>query len=489
MKGKNIFVNDNKEYTFEEYTEATFENQTSLQSLFNGSMFKDSNVNHSNFSKSDFEGTIWINVFLNNCVFKSCDIKSSIYTDCTFINCDFSLSIINDSSFRNCKFKDCLFTEAMMEENIYIGCFFNNIILESATITLSKFDNCNFKSSILGNCSFYDHMMVNCNFEDVTINIDSIGRIYGLNIKDLQKFKFIFLGSIFGFAPDTFFSLVDKIFANKEWRLQKTLYLFNINKLNSYDFIIGIFEDILFYIENNIIVKHDELVFVLNILNQLKVEEHLPLFALYQGLELMNKGIELLNTNEYYNKSEKFYDFNNGCFMIFNDLLLKLSEQNQSYLSLNSEKTHYVLEIHYDNNTVINFDEIINRFLKYNGYDESYYSKLLCIKNGSIVEIISVTLISVFALQLLLYGINGILLQIADLSTKVQVIKNKRYQKNLLKNSIEGKQVQPEIIKKSFGLLKNKEFNKTLSSFAATLDSTKIISSNLSKPSETNSSN
>lgn len=146
------------------------------------------------------------------------------------------------------------------------------------------------------------------------------------------------------------------------------------------------------------------------------------------------------------------------------------------------------MEIHYDNNTVINFDEIINRFLKYNGYDESYYSKLLCIKNGSIVEIISVTLISVFALQLLLYGINGILLQIADLSTKVQVIKNKRYQKNLLKNSIEGKQVQPEIIKKSFGLLKNKEFNKTLSSFAATLDSTKIISSNLSKPSETNSS-
>lgn len=30
MKGKNIFVNDNKEYTFEEYTEATFENQTSI---------------------------------------------------------------------------------------------------------------------------------------------------------------------------------------------------------------------------------------------------------------------------------------------------------------------------------------------------------------------------------------------------------------------------------------------------------------------------
>lgn len=81
-------------------------------------------------------------------------------------------------------------------------------------------------------------------------------------------------------------------------------------------------------------------------------------------------------------------------------------------------------------------------------------------KNGSIVEIISVTLISVFALQLLLYGINGILLQIADLSTKVQVIKNKRYQKNLLKNSIEGKQVQPEIIKNHLVCLKIKNLIK-----------------------------
>jgi uncharacterized protein YjbI with pentapeptide repeats len=489
MKEKYILVNDNKEYTFKEYTVTTFENQTSIQSLFNGSIFKDSKINNSNFSKSDFEGTIWINVFVNNSIFKSCDIKSSMFNDCTFINCDFSLSIINDTSFKNCRFEGCLFTEAIMSENTYNGCALNNIIMDSATITLSKFDNCNFKSSLLGNCSFYDHIMVNCHFEDVTINIDSIGRIYGLTMDELEKFKYIFLGTTLGFAPDIFFSQIDKIFANKEWRIQKTVYLFNINKLNSYDFIISIFKDIVFYIENNIIVKHDELIFVLNILKQLKAEEHLPLFALYQGMELLDSGMELLSNNEYYNKIEKFYEFNNGCFMIFNDLLLKLSEENPNYLSLNSEKTHYVLEIHYDSDTVINFDEIINSFLKYNGYDKSYYSKLLNIKKGSIIEIISVTLIAVFALQLLLYGINGILLQFADMSTKIQLIKNKKYQKNLLKNSIDGKQVQPEIMKSTFGLLKNKDFNKTLSSLANTLDTTKIISSTLNNTSETNNSN
>ena len=67
--------------------------------------------------------------------------------------------------------------------------------------------------------------MTNCNFRDVTINIDSIGRIYGLTMEDLQKFKYIFLGTIYGFAPDRFFDQIDKVFASKEWRLQKSIYL------------------------------------------------------------------------------------------------------------------------------------------------------------------------------------------------------------------------------------------------------------------------
>lgn len=484
MEKKYILVKNNKEYTFEKYTNIVFQEQTSIQSLFNGSMLKNCEMDNSDFSKSDFEGTIWTNVAVNNCFFKSCDIKSSIVTDCKFINCDFSLSIINDTEFRNCIFKDCLFTEAIMNQNCFTNCSLISVTLNSATIALSKFENCNIETSVLGNCSFYDHIMINCIYQGVTINIDSIGRIYGLTMEDLQKFKYIFLGTTYGFAPDRFFDQIDKVFASKEWRLQKAIYLFNTNKLNAYDFIVSIFENILFYIENHIIVKHDELVFVLNILKQLKIENHLPLFALYQGIEFLNRGIELLGDGQYYNRIENFYELYNGCFLIFNEMLMKLSQENENLLSLDSEKTRYVLEIHYESDNIINFDEVLNKFLKYNGYDESYYSELLKIKKGSIVEVMSVVLISVFALQLLLYGINGVLLQIADMTTKVQVIKSKRFRKNLLENSIEGKQIQPEIIRNSLDLLKNKEFNKTLSDFATSLDATKIISTNLTNTTE-----
>lgn len=485
MEKRYILVEDNKEYTFAKYTNTVFQEQTSIQSLFNGSILKNCEIYHSNFSKSDFEGTIWTNVFVDDCIFKSCDIKSSIIMNCKFIKCDFSFSIVNDTTFKNCFFENCCFTEAIMSRNTFTDCSLNGVIFDTATITLSKFENCSIKSSVIGNCSFYDHIMVKCNFQEITINIDSIGRIYGLTMEDLKKFRYIFLGKTFGFATDNFFAQIDKIFASKEWRLQKTIYLFNTGKINSYDFITSIFEDMLFYIKNNIIVKHDELVFVLDILKQLKVENHLPLFALYQGIEILNCGIELLGNTKYYNKIENFYELYNGCFLIFNDLLLQFSQENENLLSLNSEKKHYILEIHYDGNNVINFDEVLNKFLKYNGYDESYYSKLLKIKKGSIIEVLSVTIISVFALQLLLYGINGVLLQIADLTTKIQVIKSKKYKKSLLENSIAGKQIQPEMIKNSFDLLKNKEFNKTLSSLATSLDTTKIISTSLTNTTET----
>lgn len=491
MRKNFISIKDNVEYTFKKYTNIVFQKQSSVQSLFNGSIFESCEIDDSNFSKSDFEGTVWVNVSANNCILNSCDIKSTIMTSCNFVKCDFSLSMINNTTFKNCSFKDCILTEAIMNQNIFVDCFWNNISLDAATIALSRFENCNIISSILGNCSFYDHIMVNCKFEEVTINIDSIGRIYGLTKEDLQNFKYIFLGKTYGFAPDNFFQKLDSIFEEKKWRLQKILYLFNINALNTYDFVISIFENILFYIDNNIIVKHDELIFVLNILKQLEVERHLPLFAIYRGLELLNPRIETLEDTDTncYNKLSDFNEFYNGCFLIFNSLLLKFSQENENLLSMDVKSSHYILEIHYESNKTIKFDEILNKFLKLNGYDESYYCQLLQIKKGSIIEVIVTPVITVFMLQLFLYGINGTLLQISDMVTKVQVIKNKKYRNTLLKNSIAGNQIQPEIVGGVLNLAKDKEVNKTIRAVASLLDETKIIGATLTNTTEENKTN
>ena len=62
------------------------------------------------------------------------------------------------------------------------------------------------------------------------------------------------------------------------------------------------------------------------------------------------------------------------------------------------------------------------------------------------------------------------------------------YIKEVMKSVTDYKEEIDEIIKNSLDLLKNKEFDKTLSSFAASLDTTKIISANLTSSTESEQS-
>lgn len=80
MEKKYILFKNNTEYTFEKYTDSVFQKQTSIQSLFNGSIFKNCEMNNSDFSKSDFEGTIWTNLFVDNCFFTMMQDDEAVVT-------------------------------------------------------------------------------------------------------------------------------------------------------------------------------------------------------------------------------------------------------------------------------------------------------------------------------------------------------------------------------------------------------------------------
>ena len=71
-----------------------------------------------------------------------------------------------------------------------------------------------------------------------------------------------------------------------------------------------------------------------------------------------------------------------------------------------------------------------------NGKSKKYYCNLLQTKNGSLIEIIIGSIIAVYALQILLYGVNGVLIQLTDMVSKIGVLRNKNYQKNYLSNSV-----------------------------------------------------
>lgn len=432
-------------------------------------------MKYCDFSKCDFEGTIFYDTIFYEVQLSACDIKSSYFNKCEFINCSFDLSAITDTDFIECKFINCSYRDALMRNITYNYCVISSGDFEMSTITVSKFNDCVFDNVLLGDCSFYDHIISNCRFSNVTINIDAVGRIFGLTIENLKQFKYIFLGKIYGFAPDEFFIRLDKIFENKEWRLQNALYKYNIGSYAPYEYVIKVFETLTYFISNNIIVKHDDLIFLANIIDTMKKKNNLSIFALYQGLENLGTYMDCLIQKKYINKEEIFREFMNKMFFVFNELLVDFSKIFPEKLETMLLQEKVLVKIHYEADKEIDFSKYINNFLKCMGYNNSYYCHLLEIKSGSIIEIIAGTIVSVYALQILLYGLNGVLIQLTDMLSKVNVIRNVNYQKDFLSNSIKGRQRQPELLQNSFELLKNKEFKDNLASLASILSKSKVM--------------
>lgn len=475
MKKKTLTLSSQKEYTFLKYENILFKNQKSQQSLFNGSVFRDCTMQNCDYAKCDFEGAVFYNVVFNKVNLSFCDIKSSYFNNCQFWDCSFSSSAVTDNDFINCKFINCLYNDAILRNMTYKNCIITNGNFDMATITLSKFIDCEFNNLLLGNCSFYDHIFDKCHYNNVIINIDTIGRVFGLTLKDLKNFQYIFLGKVYGYAPEEFFNRLDKIFKSKEWRLQQAIYKYNVESFTSYEFIIEIFDTLSFFISNNIIVKHDDLLFLANIIDCLKTSHSLPMFALYQGLEKLGIYMKYLGKKDYINKEELFREFINKMFFTFNELLADFAELFPENLEIGVLQRKVLIRIHYDGEKEIDFSQYINDYLKYMGYNDSYYCHLSETKPGSIIEIIVGSIIGVYALQILLYGLNGVIVQLTDMLSKISVIKNKNYQRDFLSNSIKGHQRQPEVLQNTFDLLKDKNFNRNITSLISALKKTKIL--------------
>lgn len=482
IEKRSIVLVSQTEYTFQLFDDKALHKQTSRQSLFNCSTFKKCHITDSDFSKCDFEGSIFHDTILRNTHVSSCDIRSSVFKNCSFAHCNFTLSAISDSEFINCSFVDCNLDDAILRENVFRDCTISGGSYKMATITLSRHYNCSFSNMVLGNCSFYDHIMDNCRFDQISINIDSIGRIYGLSIADLRNFKYIFLGKIYGYAPETFFRHIQEIFEKKNWKLQKCLYLYNIGEISSYEYIEAVFDTLILYVNGNIIVKRDDLIFLSNIIDKMKESRKLPLFALYIGVEKLFKCLEILKDPNYYNKEDNFREFLNKMFFAFNELLAEFANLFPDKVETDRLEDKILIKIHYDSDKEINFAEYINSFLQYGGYDNKFYCRLSEIQSGSIIEIIVGSILCVYALQILLYGVNGVIVQLTDLVSKVRVIRTKKHQKDFLSNSMKGLQIQPALFESTIGLLKNKEFGDNMKSLASILNGKEILDVSTADP-------
>ena len=230
-----VFNSDQKAYTYIKYDSLVIQEQSAIQSLFNGASFFNCEISDCNFSRSDFEGMIASKNVFTNINYSNADIKSVCWNNCKFISCNFNDAFLDGNQFINCSFIDCSFLRSVCENNTFKFCSFNSTNFSVSTTTLNEFYNTDFCDTDLGDCSFYKNILFQCHYKNVAINIDSLGQIFGLQETDLKGFSYIFLGKAFGKFSEPNYAKLKEIFINKQWYYEAILLDHNTNKSSNYE--------------------------------------------------------------------------------------------------------------------------------------------------------------------------------------------------------------------------------------------------------------
>lgn len=419
-----IYFNSNhKDYTYNDYNNLNLYNQTAIQCLFNGSKFNNCLFNECNFNRSDFEGMLNSELNIENTKFQNADIKSNVWHNCRFINCDFSNAYFTDNEYTNCLFENCIFRGGVALKNLFKNCTFESSDFSESTFTKNIFGCTNFNNTNLGNCSFYKQILNNCNYRNVSMNVDSLGQVYGLNKNAIKKINYIFLGKPLGMITNENFSELIDIFRKKNWFYEIINLKYNLGLLTNFEYINSIAEFFVEKVKSNSILNVDEIDFFIMVMDYLYENESLPLFSVVYSYKLLCDSVNKLHGKSNNIKLREIIV--NLQFNINNMTSKLISSYEKETLTVTNNDIIEIM-LHYESPDIIDFAKLINLCVAKFGLSKNNEATLQSVKRGTYVEFIATTILGVFALKAIMYGIKGILLEVIDIKNGVKQLSTKK---------------------------------------------------------------
>lgn len=392
-----------------------------IQSLFTGAFFRETKITDCNFSRCDFEGAHFEVIVFKNVSFKSDDIRSCKFVNSQFMNCDFSDAFIKNCMFIKCNFIDCGFDGSAFTESEINDSRIERCTLTKSTNMLNKFSRCEFTQIQFGDCTFLLHIFDDCQLENVTFNSDSIGLIYGLSVSDLESCELLFLGkeqpSISN--SDSIENVIIAEYDRRHWALHSAVSKLNFNIYNPLNFIKDIANYLSCKMQSNEIIVMDDALFVNNIFSLLYDKDMLPYWGLQYLFQNVGPTLKALPKQDNLN-----YATGNRLLNMSYILFLNLQGRSKEFLSIpNSIELNQrvvcklKMEIPPEFDICTLMDEAAFAITK-----TKMKSKILKTQKGSILYWISTSVGAVFGLKLILFGLNGCIVQLTELFSRIKVL-------------------------------------------------------------------
>jgi hypothetical protein len=208
-------------------------------------------------------------------------------------------------------------------------------------------------------------------------------------------------------------------------------------------------------ITNGIIVRKDEIIFFQKILSELRSESKLPFINVLEILDNLNKLLNIKTNTEVFMKVKPVLtDFLNNMYIHSKDMMSELGE-NCNYILEVENDIPVIFKITFNKKPFISTIELLNSISDISYKKAEIKAELLRCETGSYIEIISTGIISIFAFQIAVYGLNGCLLQFKDTRDILKLIKNKDISEDegnkLMENVLARREKSYKHIFESFG--------------------------------------
>ena len=346
-----------QEIDFKNLSGLTFKNCNAIRTIIRNSiisecLFKDVNLSHCDLLSTKIHATIF-----NRVSFDGADIFSMWFSGCQFINADFTGAGIEDVTFLNCTFQNCIFDGVGLKECTFTNSHFQNIKPDSSTFTLNDYEKCTFCDCVFKGSFFYQ-IFKKCQFKDVSMDCNILKYNFGLGkISGITYFhKSCIIQDADTLRNDLIIQCSDqKLFINA------VIIDYNFSDEINPELAIKSIKAVGIMIENDILLRNDELTFLKKLYHHLYVSDLIAPIVLYRLFEELKK----ICTKEYpenivISKSRE------SLYMISNSLYFDFSDFCERLRSSISEKIDYIapiqIQMHYNREPQIPLDTLLNQY-------------------------------------------------------------------------------------------------------------------------------
>ena len=302
-------------------------------------------------ANSDLDSSQISDSIFSNLSFQNSDIVSCNFENCTFKKISFKGSSFSNNTFSNCKFLSCDFNHVDMHNSTFLNCVIEHMYVRQCSTSLNYFIECTFiQSKINGN--FFFNILMNCIYKDTEIDISLVSSNFGIRQASLDQLNF----SLYNLQD-----LQDKLVRNNDLFGAAVIEL-NTNDC-SYDYSMLVCLQATFkQIENNIIIRSEELRFIELLLDYFVAEDLLAPITIIQLLSLVEK---ILNSNiNNIAKSKSTLYLNYIYNVLFKAYQQFVSDLHNTLSEMANDKLPVTIKLTFENEPNVEMCAILTDFQK-----------------------------------------------------------------------------------------------------------------------------